>query len=116
MKQLPLDELNELLDYFLESVPRRGEAYLDKNYKRAGIAEWNKEEALRDFLDMGKKGLYSYDHKPRGRRPTAYLRLVTPASALDLADLPTEIQDIVARTAMNGKFSEASEISEREIT
>jgi hypothetical protein len=62
------------------------------------------------FIEMGSKGLYSFDVlKPGVLSSTTYLKIVSPIEPLHIDSLPTDVRDILLRTRVDIVFASTNE-------
>ena len=107
MKKLPesvavsAEDLALITSYFEKIAAHRGFHEVESN-----ISEKNGDRYLRSFIAMADKGLFSFDIESHLAPSAAYFRVATPTSPLHLSELPTPISDIVARTRIEGTFSQ----------
>lgn len=104
-----LDKENRLSAYF-RSLPEISEAIIDSTL--------GKEEFiyLMDFLNMSKKGLYSFDKTILNDSSDTNYRLVaSPGNPLKLNQLPPDILEIIVETRYCNKFVNIQKINVLEI-
>jgi hypothetical protein len=61
-----------------------------------------REKYLQDFLQMASRGLYSFNYKPTGKRPSPYFLVAKPENPLHINDVPGEIQAVLRKTILPG--------------
>lgn len=74
-----------------------------------------KARCLYSFLQMGAKGLYSFDCVVVPFRPCDYFKIIEPSVPVVAQELPSEIQRILNMTRYVGKFCSANLIKVVEV-
>jgi hypothetical protein len=102
-----------LIQYFDEEAAKRS-PYVIRAEAEADAGGWKDEldraRYLRSFVDMGSKGLFSYDTFLS--RPDEYYLVASPGTPLHIDQLPNEIRDMIVRTKSTYLFAKSTYIPE----
>ncbi len=74
--------------------------------------EAGRERYLRSFVQMGAKGLFSFDTQMLHGRGLSYFKVIQPDSPVLLGDLPRHVQTMLPVAPTPLRFSESAYIAE----
>ncbi|RNA61958.1 hypothetical protein D1631_08430 [Chryseobacterium nematophagum] len=109
-----LGDGNGLLSSYFRNLPNMSEVII--NPQLENMVQNVDEKYLSDFINMSKKGLYSFDKTVLNNFSDCSYHLVTkPITPLILTDLSANILDIILKTKSNKKLKFIKSLSISEV-
>jgi len=104
-------ENNKSLTLFFRSLPAISDVIINPDLNKI-VTTAIDEMYLSDFVDMAKKGLFSFDKtNPNSFSDSNYHLVATPVDPLRFDQLPFEIKGILEESKYNGEIESSIDIN-----